>query len=162
MSNFKQVGDRSLADINAANRDAHSQDAELKAGQKMRFNGRSVGGTVEGSMPVSVVNPHSNAAAVTHSKGGKEYEGAFTHIRQAIVERPAHKERPAKQFEAHHFTLSNEDKASDALTHPGGAGGEPPRLHHQREEDEAVADRAIHLPRNAQKRWKKGVGQISG
>jgi hypothetical protein len=95
----------------SSDRTVHLKDAELKAGQKMRFSGRAVNGVIEGDMPVSVVNPHSNAAKVTHVKGGREYEGAFTHIRTATVERPAYKERPAKQFEAHHHTLKAEDRA---------------------------------------------------
>jgi hypothetical protein len=84
------------------------KNKEPAAGKTMRFNGRSVKGDVEGSMPVRVVNPHSNAHLVTHTKGGREYEGAYTHLRTATVERPAHKERPARQFEAYHHTLSEE------------------------------------------------------
>ncbi len=77
------------------------QDMTPKVGQTMRFNGKSADGKFEGSTDVKIVNPHSNADKVTHSKTGRDYEGASTHIPTATVENP----RNGTHFEAFHHTL---------------------------------------------------------
>jgi len=85
----------------------HDSKGEFSSGDDARFSGKSADGKVEGDMDVKVINPHHNAAAVTHTdKKGREYEGAFTHIRQVEVERPAYKDRPAKRFVAYKHQLS--------------------------------------------------------
>ena len=88
----------------------HGSDpgSRFSAGQSVRFSGTAVDRSVIGSMPVTVVDPWSNKHHVTHSKGGKHYEGVHKHIPIARVERGANKYSAAKQFEAFHHDLSAE------------------------------------------------------
>lgn len=83
----------------------------LATGDVVRFDGAAVDGSVSGFMLVTVIDPHSNAAAVTHSDKHGEYESGRTHIRQALVERPAYKDRPARQFVVNVFNLREESRA---------------------------------------------------
>ena len=82
----------------------------------MRFNGKSADGTVEGSLPVEVVNPHSNAAAVTTTKGGRSYEAdGSRHLPTATVRNP----RTGKVFEAFEHSLTPEaDAGAASATEP--------------------------------------------
>ena len=91
-----------------SNPEGHNQ---FTAGQVVRFAGKSADGKVIGAMDVKIINPHSNADQVGHTEGkgskAREYnKDGSRHIPTATVERPAQSDRPAKQFEAHHFALS--------------------------------------------------------
>jgi hypothetical protein len=82
----------------------------FKAGDEVKFEGTAASPlTISGSFPVKIINPHSNSHKMTHyDNRGRPYEGAFSHIPTATVERPERKgafPSPARQFEAHHFTL---------------------------------------------------------
>lgn len=78
-----------------------------KAGDTVRFNGKSADGKVDGSMTVKIVNPHSNADKVTQTDTkGRQYAGASRHIPTATVEVDRSKRGlPPIQFEAYHHTL---------------------------------------------------------
>jgi hypothetical protein len=88
---------RSAADRYLANPEGINQ---YTVGQKVRFDGKSADGNVIGSMPVMIVDPHSNAHLVTQTKGKRQYEGANRHLPTATVVN----ER-GRQFEAYHHTL---------------------------------------------------------
>ncbi|MCR4301806.1 MAG: hypothetical protein NUV51_09365 [Sulfuricaulis sp.] len=75
-----------------------------------QFDGNSADGKFRGSGRVKIVNPHSNADKVTHTKvSGKrtrQYEGASVHIPTATVEMDRSKRGlPPLQFEAFHHEL---------------------------------------------------------
>ena len=73
------------------------------AGDVVRFEGDAADKSVIGSMDVTVVDPHSNRAKITHVTTGKRpraYEGATSHIPTARV-----RNQRGREFEAYHHTL---------------------------------------------------------
>jgi len=76
---------------------------QWKEGDSARFEGDSPDGKIMGGgMPVTIVNPHSNADKVTNTdKRGRQYEGAFRHLPTATV-----KNSRGTVFEAYHHQLS--------------------------------------------------------
>jgi len=83
----------------------------LQAGQTVRFDGEAVDKSVQGSMLVTVIDPHSNAHLVTHTDGrGRQYADGFTHIPQALVEHMAYKGRAARQFTCYTYMLQSEHR----------------------------------------------------
>ncbi len=84
-------------------------EKKWKAGDPALFDGKSVHGDYQGFGPVTIEDPHANSGRVTHvAKDGQEYEGAFRHIRTAIV-----KTARGKSYEVPTFTLHTAARASN-------------------------------------------------
>lgn len=76
---------------------------KFTVGQRVKFDGTSADGRVTGVMPVTIVDPHSNASAVTYTdKRGREYEGARSHLPTATVRNDR-----GTTFEASHYSLKS-------------------------------------------------------
>lgn len=104
--------------------EAKRKHTEYHEGETVRFSGQAADGSTSGDMDVKVVNPHSNKHKITHTdKSGRHYEGSHSHIPTATVERPARlgmSPAPARNFEAHHHTLSK--KVTEAYIAPTTSG----------------------------------------
>lgn len=92
-------------------RDANNPGNKFAAGDTARFSGKAVDGSFEGDTDVKVVNGWSNKDKVTNfDNRGVPYEGGRMHIPTATVQLPERKRmdgvRPARNFEAYHYTLS--------------------------------------------------------
>ncbi len=80
------------------------QTGKFCAGDSARFSGQSADQRFTGDTDVTIVDPHSNRARITHSTGkGKkrrDYEGAAAHLPLATV-----KTARGFTFSAHHHSL---------------------------------------------------------
>lgn len=61
-------------------------ERKWKIGDVALFDGKSVSGDYQGYGHVTIEDPHANSIRVTRiAKDGQEYEGAFRHIRTALI-----------------------------------------------------------------------------
>lgn len=79
-------------------------DTKFAPGETVRFDGNAADGSiVGGSMDVTILDPHSNRAAVTQVTKGRKpqaYSGAGRHLPTARV-----RNARGREFEAFHHTL---------------------------------------------------------
>ena len=139
---YKPVNDRTINDVNRANRDAWDS-GEFRHGDAWPKGARKASEMGAAAAP-QPHGPLTRAQQEYANKAGKEKvsEYASEEFRERMGRRSAIMHHP-----------ENDSAAKDFLTHPGGAGAEAPRLHSQREERE-TGD-AVHLPRRASRQWRK-------
>ncbi len=81
-------------------------DGKWTAGETVRVDGSSPDGKFSGFANVTVIDPHSNRDAVTHTaKDGRQYEGAHSHIPKMKVSLGRSNRKtplPPLEFEAYH------------------------------------------------------------